>query len=270
MPFSVLMSLYFKERPDYLKSSLESVFSQTLLPDEVVLVEDGPLTNELYDILNEYQSKFPSFKRIPLPTNRGLGNALNEGLKFCSHNLIARMDTDDIAKPFRFEEQVNFMIKHPDISVCSSWIEEFIGNPDNVVSIKKLPQNHEDIYNYGKKRCPINHPSSIFRLEDVLEAGGYGPFPEDYYLWGRMLKNGFKLHNLQKSLLFFRSSDDVYKRRGGWNYYKAMLKLQKELYHISYTSYTEFLRNISIRTVVALIPNKLRSFIYKKFLRSKI
>ncbi|MCM1139771.1 MAG: glycosyltransferase [Muribaculum sp.] len=269
MPFSVLMSLYAKERPEFLRQSLDSVFKQTLMADEVVLVEDGPLTKELYAVVDEYSLKHSELKIIPLPVNGGLGHALNEGIKHCGNDLIARMDTDDIAKSDRFEKQVSFMRSHPDIDGCSAWIEEFIGDIENIVSVKKLPETNDDIYKFGKSRCPINHPAVIYRKKAVIECGGYGPFPEDYYLWGRMLTKGFKLHNLQESLLYFRSSENVYKRRGGWNYYKAMLKLQKELHRISYTSYPEYLRNITIRTIVALIPNSLRAFIYKKFLRTK-
>ncbi len=270
MSFSVLMSLYAKERPDFLRQSLESVFAQTLPPDEVVLIEDGPLTEELYSVVEEYSKNHHELRVVALPINGGLGNALNEGLKHCTYELVARMDTDDIAKPNRFQKQVHFMVAHPEISSCSAWIEEFIDSVDNIVLIKKIPETNEEILNYGKSRCPINHPAAIYRKSAIIESGGYGPFPEDYYLWGRMLTKGYKLHNIQESLLYFRSSKDMYKRRGGWKYYRAMLKLQKEFYAIRYTSYPEYLRNITIRTVVALLPNSIRSFIYKTFLRSKI
>lgn len=270
MGFSVLMSLYAKERPEFLRQSLNSIFTQSLPANEVILIEDGPLTPELYAIVDEYVEKHSEIKVIPLPVNGGLGHALNEGLKYCGYDLIARMDTDDIAKPDRFQKQVSFMEAHPEIDCSSAWIEEFVDNKDNIVSIKKLPERSAEIYQYGKSRCPINHPTSIFRKHIVIECGGYGPFPEDYYLWGKMLAKGSKLYNIQESLLYFRTSDDVYKRRGGLNYYKAMLELQKVLYRISYTSYPEYLRNVTFRTIVALIPNRLRAFLYLNFLRVKI
>lgn len=270
MPFSVLMSLYAKERPEFLRESLGSVFSQSLRADEVVLVEDGPVTPELDAVVEEFQSRYPELKVVTLPVNGGLGKALTEGLKHCSHDLVARMDTDDIAKPNRFEKQVNFMTSHPEVACCSAWIEEFIGSPDNIVSERTLPESADEIYKYGKKRCPINHPAVIYRKSAVIKSGGYGPFPEDYYLWGRMLTSGYKLHNLQESLLYFRSSENVYKRRGGWDYYRAILHLQRELHRINYTTYWEYLYNMTIRTVVALVPNSLRAFIYKTFLRKKV
>lgn len=267
MPFSVLMSLYHKERPEFLRQSLDSVFGQTMAPDEVVLVEDGPLTKELYDVLCEYESRYPQLKRVPLKVNQGLGKALNEGLKHCSHDLVARMDTDDVAVRERFAEQVVLMHEHSDIAVCSSWIEEFIGETSNVSAVKKLPENHEEIYAYAKRRCPINHPAVIYRRSAVMSSGGYGPFPEDYYLWGKMLKDGCRFHNIAKSLLLFRSSDDVYKRRGGWNYFIAMFRLQRFLYHIGFLSLGEYMYNTSIRSVVSLVPNWMRKQIYTRFLR---
>lgn len=267
MHFSVLMSLYAKEHPDYLRESLESVFSQSLPPDEVVLMEDGPITEELQKVVSEYQSKYAALKVIPLPENGGLGKALNEGLKHCSKDLVIRMDTDDICYPRRFETQVRFMSEHPEVSVCSAWVEEFIDTPDNIVSTKVVPENNEEIIKFGKSRCPINHPAVIYRKKDVIKSGGYGPFPEDYYLWGRMIMHGFKFFNLQEPLLYFRSSKDVYRRRGGWKYFKAMSILQNELYRIGYLKRIELFRNMGIRMVVTLLPNTLRSLFYKSFLR---
>ena len=112
--FSVLLSVYKKEHPTYLKQSLDSLFAQTLPPDEIVLVKDGPLTPELEAVVTEYQSRYPMLKVVPLPQNQGLGKALNEGLKHCSYELVARMDTDDIAKPERFERQMQVFREHPE------------------------------------------------------------------------------------------------------------------------------------------------------------
>ena len=125
MRFSVLLSLYYKENPIFLRESLHSVFGQTLQPDEVILVEDGPLTPALYEVVEEFAGRYSTIKRIVLEKNRGLGNALSEGLKHCSCDLVARMDTDDICKPERFARQLAFMESHPEISVVGAWIDEF-------------------------------------------------------------------------------------------------------------------------------------------------
>lgn len=265
--FSVLLSIYKKEQSTCLRQSLDSLFAQTLFPSEIILVKDGPLTSELDHIIAEYVQKYPVIKVISLRQNQGLGKALNEGLKYCSYNLVARMDTDDIAKPDRFEKQLQVFKKHPEIDVCSSWIEEFDENINNILSIKKLPENHQEIVHYAKHRCPVNHPVVMYKKDAVLRTGGYEGFPEDYRLWIKMLLNGYKFYNIQESLLYFRFSKDMIKRRGGWKYAIDDIKSQVSFYNMGFLSLPTLLYNIIIRITVRLIPNSLRVTIYKKFLR---
>lgn len=267
--FSVLLSVYYKEQVSYLKESLNSIFTQTLIPGEVVLVKDGPLTEELNSCIECYKQKYPILKVISLPVNQGLGKALNEGLKHCTYDIVARMDTDDIAKPDRFEKQITFLNNHPEIDICSSWIEEFENTPENILTIKKLPEYHTDIIKYAKKRCPINHPTAVFRKEAVLKVNGYSGFPEDYCLWIKMLMNGAQFYNMQESLLYFRFSNDVIKRRGGFNYAKADIKSQYSFYKMGFFSMATLIQNIIIRVSVRLMPGKLRSYIYTKKLRKQ-
>lgn len=267
--FSVLMSLYAKERPQYLRESLDSVFNQTLKPSEVILVEDGPLTDDLTEVVNNYANIHPELRIVPLPVNGGLGNALNEGLKHCSHELVARMDTDDIAKPDRFEKQLAIFEKYPQVEVVSSWIDEFKDAPTNVISTRKLPEFPYEIYHYAKKRCPINHPAVMFKKDSVSFAGGYQHFPlfEDYFLWIRLLLNGSKLYNVQESLLLFRTSDDMYRRRGGWKHAATEVKFQNHIRKLGFISWYRFVVNITIRFLIRVLPNKTRTLIYRDFLR---
>lgn len=267
MKFSVLMSVYDKEHPDYLKTSIDSIFNQSLLPDEVVLMEDGPLNKELYSTIVNLQKQYPELKVYSIRENKGLGNALNEGLQHCSHNIIARMDTDDICKPNRFEKQISFLKDNPDIDICSSAIEEFIVNTDNVITQKNLPELHTDIVQYAKKRCPINHPTVVYKKDMVIKAGGYIGFPEDYYLWVRMIQNGCKFYNFQESLLWFRSSPEVFKRRGGWKYAKNELKFQWLFFKIGFLTFPQFIYNSFIRMSVRVVPNRIRILIYKQIIR---
>lgn len=269
MKFSVLMSLYYKERPEYLRQSFDSVFNQSVIPDEVVLVEDGPLTPELDAVVEEYAARHKELKVVPLPVNGGLGNALNEGLKHCSHELIARMDTDDICFPNRFEQQVKIFAEYPEVGVVSGWINEFENTPENIISTRKLPEFPYEIYIYGKKRCPINHPAAMFKKSSVLFAGGYKHFPlfEDYYLWVRLLLNGSKFYNIQNSILYFRASPDMYKRRGGIKHAINEVKFQNLIRKLGFISKTQFCINVCIRFTTRIIPNKLREFVYKKLLR---
>lgn len=270
--YSVLISLYHKEDPVCFLQSLESVFKQTVSPAEIILVEDGPLTEELYRIVVKYTEKYPILKVIPLLSNQGLGKALNEGLKHCSYNLVARMDTDDIAKPDRFEKQLEIFQKYPEIDLVGAWIDEFEGGVSNVLSVRKVPEKHEGILKFAKERNPVNHPVVMFRKSAVLKAGGYKHFPlfEDYYLWVRMLMNGAKFYNIQESLLYFRFSPDMFKRRGGWSYAISELRLEFLFYQIGFINIFFLLKNVFVRFLSRIIPNNLRSFLYKKIIRNSI
>lgn len=269
IPFSVLLSVYNQESPSFLCQSLDSIFSQTHLPNEVVLVEDGPLNNELYRSIAVYRRKYTCLKVISLEKNQGLGRALNEGLKHCSCDIVARMDTDDIAKPNRFEKQLAIFEKYPEIDVVGAWIDEFEDDIANVISVRKLPELHDDIWQFAKQRNPINHPVVMFRKSAVLAVGGYRHFPlfEDYYLWIRMLMNGAKFYNIQESLLYFRFSSEMFKRRGGWRYAMDELRFQRMMKQIHFISCPEFVKNILVRFSTRIMPNSLRTFIYKKLLR---
>ncbi|MBP1539421.1 MAG: glycosyltransferase [Prevotella sp.] len=267
--FSVLMSVYIKEHPSFLRQSLDSVFCQTLPPDEVVLIEDGPLTDELHGVIAEYRDKHPELKVYPQEHNAGLGSALNIGLKLCTNDLVARMDTDDICHPDRFEKEVKFMTEHPDIDICGSNLDEFDGDPSCVRSHKVVPEMHDEIVKYARRRNPINHPTAIYRRDKVLAVGGYQGFPEDYCLCIKMIMGGCRFHNLQESLLHFRFTDDAIRRRGGWQHAKEDFKSQLFFYRIGFTNLFEFITNCMIRMSVRIIPNSLRVMFYKKILRKE-
>lgn len=269
MKFSVLLSIYYKESPEFLQECFNSILSQTLQPNEIILVKDGPINNELDSVITEYASLMPMLKIIPLTENQGLGKALNEGLKHCSHDIVARMDTDDICKPDRFEKQISIFKTNHDIDIVSSWIEEFEENTSNILSVRKLPETHSEIYAYGKKRCPINHPVVMFKKKAVLAAGGYMHLPlfEDYYLWIRMLVNGAKFYNIQESLLYFRTSEAMFMRRGGLKYALTEVSFLWKIHEIGYVNFFSTIKSILIRFTVRLMPNSVRSLIYKKLLR---
>ena len=269
MNFSVLLSLYNKEKPKNLCECLDSIFSQSVNPVEVIIVKDGPLSIELEKVIDDFQSEYSIIKVVPLLKNQGLGKALNEGLKYCSYDYVARMDTDDIAKPDRFEKQLKVFQDNPDIDVVSSWIDEFENCVNDILSIKKIPEKHEEIYRYAKKRNPVNHPVVMFKKSAVIAVGGYQHFPlfEDYFLWVRMLLNGSVFYNIQESLLYFRTSLDMFKRRGGIRYACTEVKFQWFLYKSGFVSLFRVCSNIFIRFGTRIIPNNLRGWIYRKILR---
>jgi glycosyltransferase involved in cell wall biosynthesis len=270
MNFSVLLSVYYKESPEYLSLALDSVFGQTLQSDDVVLVEDGALTEPLEDVVKSYEQKHPELHVVRYEKNRGLGAALNDGLLHCKHEIIARMDTDDIAKPERFEKQIKVMSLHPEYDLVGSWIDEFVDDVNHVTSVRKVPEAPKENYQYCKTRCPVNHPTVVYRKKAVLEADGYLTkyFPEDYFLWIRMLMNGSKFYNIQESLLYFRYSPDTFKRRGGWKYACDEVHVQTQIYRMGFINFTTYLRNVIIRFSTRMLPNSMREWIYRLFLRN--
>lgn len=265
LPFSVLLSLYKKENPKYLKEALDSIFCQTVRSDDVVLVEDGLLPDNLEVVVRDYERQYHELHVVRFEQNRGLGVALNEGLKYCKHDIIARGDTDDINHPDRFERELKILLEHPEYDLISAWIDEFVDNPKQIHSQRRLPEKPEDIYKYGKHRCPVNHPVAMYRKKAVEKVGGYQTdlFPEDYYLWMKMLKAGYKFYNIQDSLLSFRYNPETIKKRGGWRYAVDEAKTQWKAYHLlHYLSIADFCFNVSIRFTTRIFPNKLRQFIY--------
>ncbi len=268
MDFSVLLSVYRKEKPQYLRQSLDSVLHQTVPPTEIVMVEDGPLTPELYAVLDEYK-KDPRWKAVPLPQNVGLGKALNAGLQACSFELVARMDTDDIARPERFEKQLAAFEADPDLALCGTQVCEFRDKPEAGVSRKRVPLEDEDIRRYARRRNPFNHPTVMYKKSAVLRAGSYqhAMWFEDYYLWARMLAQGSKAKNLPEELLWFRAGDDMFGRRGGWKYVKSAVAVKYKLWRLGVSGFGDFLVSAGGQAVVGLMPNGLRRRFYEKFLR---
>lgn len=269
MNFSVLMSVYYKENPEYLNDSINSIFSQTLLPNEVILVEDGKLTDKLYDEINKLQEKYNNLKIVSLNNNQGLGPALNEGLKYCSYDIVARMDSDDICMSDRFKIQTDFLEKHPNIDIISGWIDEFNDKKENIISTRKLPETHAEIVKFSKFRNPINHPAAMFRKKTICNIGGYKNirFLEDYDLWIRAILNGAQFYNIQQSILYFRQTDNAFLRRGGIEYAKKEIKFQQMLYKKKYISIKNMYFNIGIRLIMRLLPNIIRKYIYVSRLR---
>lgn len=164
MKFTVLMSVYYKEKPEYLQLALESVINQTVKPNEIVLVEDGKLTEELQAVITKYQQNYPDiFKTYALQQNQGLGKALNFGMKKCSNELIARMDTDDIAELNRFELQIKEFKQDKELMLCGGQIAEFADNPTEITSYRSVPLKHNAILNFAKKRNPFNHMTVMLK-----------------------------------------------------------------------------------------------------------
>ncbi len=269
--FSVLMSTYYKEVPEYLRESIESVVNQTLLPNEIVIVEDGKLTDELNVIINEYVGKYGDlFKIVPLEKNLGLGNALRIGVEACSYSIIARMDTDDIADKERFEKQIDYLKKNPNVDLIGSWISEFENNPEEIISYRQLPTSHDEIYKFAQFRNPVNHMTVMYKKEAVLQAGNYIHFKnvEDYYLWGRMLRNGAIFANIPECLVNARAGNSMLKRRANLTYFiNSEFPLQCEFLKIGFINVSHFLRNSISKFFLRILPFPFMKLVYNKILR---
>lgn len=263
--YSVLMSLYKKEKAEYLRLALDSMLNQTIAPDEIVLVEDGPLTDELYAVLNDY----PMLHRIKNETNLGLGLALNVGLKECKNELVARMDTDDCSKPDRCEKQLERFCEKPYLAIVGSHIDEFVGDTSNVISQRIVPTTSEEIYKFAKKRSAFNHPAVMYSKTAVLENRGYSDLKrnQDVDLFGRMQFEGYKAENIDESLLWFRSSEELAKRRKSWQNTWSYIATIRKFWKMGYSSFADYVMVGIAQTGMYLMPVKMQNLIYKKFLR---
>lgn len=270
MKFTVLMSVYEKEKAIYLKECLDSILiNQSIMPNELVIVEDGPLTNELNITLDEYEQEYSFIKRIKLEKNKGLGEALRIGLEECSFDIIARMDSDDISDFYRFEKQLKFLNENKDVDLIGGSIGEFFEKVDDIKFIRQLPKNIDLIKKMAIRRNPVNHVTVMFKKSAVMEVGSYQPlaYLEDYYLWIRMLNKGMKIVNMDDVLVYVRTGQEMFKRRSNPVYIKSWWQLQKEMYSSRFINVIQL--NINMMCIIAFIytPGKMKYYIYKYFLR---
>ena len=268
--YSVLMSVYRGEKADFFRLSADSVFAQTVPTNDFVLMCDGPLTEELDQVIEELlQAHGDVLHVIRLEENRGLGEALNIGIEACKNEFIARMDSDDFALPNRCQLQLATFREHPELSIVGGAIEEFEGDPANIVAHKAMPQTHDQILRYARTRNPFNHPTVMYRRSAVLKAGCYPNrmLHEDYALWANMLLGGAKACNLPDTLCYMRVDSGLYDRRGGWDYLKMAVRLRWHLYRTGLYTFWSFLYVVLGLSVVCLIPVSARRAIYRLFLR---
>jgi glycosyltransferase involved in cell wall biosynthesis len=263
-PFSLLVPVYDGDRPDHLRRALRSaVDDQTLRPNQVVIVRDGPVRDELAECLDEFARRSPvPVTVVPLPHNGGLGPALDQGLAASWYDVIARMDADDVAMPHRFEVELPLM-EHADI--VGAGLLEFVEDTDHIVGQRTPPTDPGQIQRYARMHDPFNHPTVVYRRRAVLAAGGYGDLPlmEDYALFARMLADGARAVNVAEPLVFYRVGAQAYKRRGGAELLRSELRLQREFRRLGFTSPAEYVRNVLVRGGYRLIPWWCRRAVYK-------
>lgn len=274
IPFSVAMSVYKNDSPIFLDRALESITrKQTVLPDEIVLLVDGPVPEQVNAVIEKYLSEYKRFKIIRLIENKGLGNALKIAVENSSNELIARMDSDDVSLEDRFEQQLEFFKQNQNVDIVGGDITEFIEDESNIVGKRTLPKQDKEIKKYMKTRCAMNHVSVMYKKSALLRVGNYQDWTwnEDYYLWIRMLQSHCIFANTGTILVNVRVGEDMYRRRGGWKYFKSEAKLQRYMRKNKIIGLGTYVMNVIKRFIVqVLLPNKLRGWVFKKFARESV
>ena len=267
MQFSVLLSVYNKEVPENLNLALNSIIEQTILPNEIILVMDGFINPLLMNVINDFQLKCNLFHTIPLKNNVGLGVALKIGLDNCNFEWVARMDTDDICYPNRFEKQIEFIENNPDISVLGTYIQEFNMKPGDLNVFKKGSiSNH---FKFAKSRNPLNHMTVFFNKFHVQNVGSYQHMPdfEDYYLWVRMLVSGYKIQNILTPLVHVKIGNDMIGRRHGLRYFSNEFHFLRSIYKLNFLNLPELCFQVMLKFPIRVLPKFLIKIIYKTVLR---
>ena len=258
MKYSVLMPVYRKENPFYFYRAALSMMKQSVSPDEFVLVCDGPLTEELDAVIRKLEETWSEqVKIVRLPENRGIGPALAAGVESCRNNLIARMDSDDIACPERCEKQLVQFRGNPALALASGAIAEF---------------GYEEILIFARKRNPMNHMAVMMRRDAVLAVGNYRAVKgaEDYELWVRMLQAGYRAENLPDVLVYARTGNGMMQRRGGLAYARENIRLQTHFYKSGFLTFPEYISNCAVRVAASILPVGIRGYLYQKKLRERM
>ena len=292
LKISVIMSIYKSDVPEYVRIALDSLLNQTRLPDEIVIVADGPVPAELEEVVKsltpspspkgegnkdgegdlkpETRDLKPIVTYLPQEKNGGLGEAMRIAVEAAKYPYLARMDSDDICLPDRFEKQMKCFEEDPELSIVGGMITEFDGEPENIIAERILPLDDAGIKKMMRGRCAVNHVTVIFKKEDLLRSGNYQPFwkQEDHYLWARMMEHGCKFRNIPDIVVNVRSGRDQLARRGGWRFYKSVVRVFWYMYKHKLISFGYFLYICAVRGIVQLLmPNWLRTWVYMKFLR---
>lgn len=274
LQFSVITSVYKNDKPEYIRVALDSLLvQQTVKPDEIVLVQDGPVSHETSRLLLEYKDNYgEKLNVIKLTQNKGLGNALMLGVENAKYDIVARMDSDDICAPDRFEKQLAYLESHPECDIVGGQITEFIDTPDNIVGKREVPCDNDAIYHYMRSRCALNHPTVMFKKKAVLDAGNYQDWfwNEDYYMWIRMMEQGCVFANLPDVLVNMRSGLDQYGRRGGKKYFDSEIGIKKLMLEKGMITRKEYFINYIQRFIIQLmLPNSVRGWVFRTFARKK-
>lgn len=268
--FSVLMTVYHKERPEFLEASVDSVIAlQTLKPTELVLVKDGPLTKDLEDSIAALEKRYSILRVFEIEQNVGQGKASAFGLAKCSHDWVARMDSDDVSVFDRFEKQFEYISENPSTVALGGQMQEFSTNIGDSSIIRRVPTSYNEIVEFSKRRNPVNNVTTVFKKSVVEEnqIESQLRFAEDYELFVRLLIAGYKIANLEDVLVYARVGDSIAKKRSGFHIADGYGKISKLMYQSSYITSFEYVRNIIGIYIFAFMPITLKNLTYRYVFR---
>lgn len=269
LKYSVLITVYKGDNPAYFGLSLDSMLHQTYKPDEIIIVKDGPIGETLQSVIDTRLREYVCIKQIQLPVNLGLGLALNEGLKHCSNDLVARMDADDYSMPERCELQIAAFTNNPNLAIVGCLADEFVDDINNVVGCRNVPYTSDGIYNFAKKRNPFNHPTVMYKKSAVIKAGMYSAYRknQDLDLWIKMLGNGVECMNLTAHVFRFRFDEGTYKKRKSWITTKLLVEIRYRAWQSGFCSFFDFFMVAVMQFVVYVLPVRFQRLLYAKILR---
>lgn len=269
--YSILMSVYHREDPAFFNQAIASMLNQSVVTNDFVIVCDGPLTDELDKVLDQYDRANPGiFQILRLPENVGIGAAANIGLKECKNDLVAKMDADDLSLPGRCEMQLKLFAENPKLTILGSHIEEFDRDPDSPFARRCVPAGYQEILKFGRRRQPFNNQTVMCRKSAVLKVGGYSDLPrnEDYDLYVRLLSAGYYAENIPLPLVKVRVDADATRRRASRATLMGCIRSRWRAFRLGYASLWDFLYCVTGQLVIFLCPGKLQNKIYEKKLRN--
>lgn len=269
-PYSVLMSVYIREDPLYFEKAIESILKQTVPTDDFVIVCDGPILPEHEAVLEKYKAAYPGvIHDVHLTENVGIGAAANIGLNACKHELIAKMDADDLAVPDRCEKQLRYFAENPHLAVLGGFIEEFDRDENQPYDVREVPLTNEAIHKFARRRQAFNNVTVMYRKSAVIAVGGYRPLrrAEDFDLYARLLHSGCYAENMPDILVKVRVNRDACGRRTSWETLKGFVHARWLAYRLGFSSIVDFLVASGTQCVMFLFPRKLQNFVYSRFLR---
>lgn len=270
--YSVLTTVYVKDKPEHLKMSIDSMLNQTVLTDDYVIVKDGPLNAELDSVINGYTARYNFFNIVALRKNEGLGIALNKGLQKCTNDLVARLDSDDVSEPNRCELQLKAFGVDPSLVIVGSDMYEFDNDPQQVTNLKIMPHTSEEIYRYGKRRNAFNHSSVMFRKSVIEYHGSYSPMrrSQDIELFSRILYAGNRCQNINKPLIRFRCNGTRVQRKKSWENVSSDIKIFYRNLLMGYTSITDFTYVLVAQVSFYILPKRAAGYLYRKIFRRSV